>query len=330
MRSWRRQDHQRRGTYTALTASTTAFPMQAAVARAAKHPVRLAELQTAPAIIWRGSFMRSDGRVGRRPQADARHGCLHERCDRRRYTISHRCCRPKDGGHRRRRIATTTIMRAQLRARFVEVDTASMGQAASRTPVMTNYFNAAEAADWARRLDSRHRHNVPCFNDGQRTSRRFQSVEPPAWVSTWWPSRAAKGCGGRRMPVCCSAARDLIAAAAQNSSPRSDTVGRGMKVAKGQIVGMVAAVDCSSPRRTREWKPIPARRTNRRAAEESATTGGEDRDSRTSPPTCCNLRRCARPSARDPPLDVAAEFTAREHRIAPGHGAQAGRRTSHG
>jgi seryl-tRNA(Sec) selenium transferase len=28
-----------------------------------------------------------------------------------------------------------------------------------------------------------------------------------------------------------------------NSSPRSDTVGRGMKVAKEQIVGMVAAVD---------------------------------------------------------------------------------------
>src|SRR5204862_5753349 len=37
--------------------------------------------------------------------------------------------------------------------------------------------------------------------------------------------------------------KDLIAAAVLNSSPRSDTVGRGMKVAKEQIVGMVAAVD---------------------------------------------------------------------------------------
>lgn len=37
--------------------------------------------------------------------------------------------------------------------------------------------------------------------------------------------------------------KDLIAAAVQNNSPNSDTVGRGMKVAKEQIVGMVAAVD---------------------------------------------------------------------------------------
>src|SRR3954454_9402919 len=35
------------GTYTALTASIMAPPVQAAVARAAKHPVRLGELQTA-------------------------------------------------------------------------------------------------------------------------------------------------------------------------------------------------------------------------------------------------------------------------------------------
>src|SRR5712672_2204154 len=35
------------GTYTVLTASTMPAPVQAAVARAAKHPVRLAELQKA-------------------------------------------------------------------------------------------------------------------------------------------------------------------------------------------------------------------------------------------------------------------------------------------
>ncbi len=37
--------------------------------------------------------------------------------------------------------------------------------------------------------------------------------------------------------------KDLIAAAAANNSPNDDCVGRGMKVAKEQIVGMVAAVD---------------------------------------------------------------------------------------
>jgi L-seryl-tRNA(Ser) seleniumtransferase len=37
--------------------------------------------------------------------------------------------------------------------------------------------------------------------------------------------------------------KDLIELAAQNNNPNSDAVGRGMKVAKEQIVGMVAAVD---------------------------------------------------------------------------------------
>src|SRR6185369_4014149 len=37
--------------------------------------------------------------------------------------------------------------------------------------------------------------------------------------------------------------KDLIAAATPNNSPNSDSVGRGMKVAKEQIVGMVAALD---------------------------------------------------------------------------------------
>jgi L-seryl-tRNA(Ser) seleniumtransferase len=37
--------------------------------------------------------------------------------------------------------------------------------------------------------------------------------------------------------------KDLIEAASWNSSPNSDTPGRGLKVAKEQVVGMVAAVD---------------------------------------------------------------------------------------
>jgi L-seryl-tRNA(Ser) seleniumtransferase len=36
---------------------------------------------------------------------------------------------------------------------------------------------------------------------------------------------------------------DLIAAAQANNNPNSDTIGRGMKVSKEQIVGMVAALD---------------------------------------------------------------------------------------
>jgi L-seryl-tRNA(Ser) seleniumtransferase len=37
--------------------------------------------------------------------------------------------------------------------------------------------------------------------------------------------------------------KDLIEAAVKNNSPNSNTIGRGMKVAKEEIVGLVAAVD---------------------------------------------------------------------------------------
>ena len=51
---------------------------------------------------------------------------------------------------------------------------------------------------------------------------------------------------GLRGPQCSGVLlgrKDLIDAATHNNSPNSDTVGRGMKVSKEQIVGMVAAVD---------------------------------------------------------------------------------------
>jgi L-seryl-tRNA(Ser) seleniumtransferase len=51
---------------------------------------------------------------------------------------------------------------------------------------------------------------------------------------------------GLRGPQCSGlllGRKDLIDAAKQNNSPYSNTVGRGMKVAKEEIVGLVAAVD---------------------------------------------------------------------------------------
>jgi L-seryl-tRNA(Ser) seleniumtransferase len=51
---------------------------------------------------------------------------------------------------------------------------------------------------------------------------------------------------GLRGPQCTGlllGRKDLIAAAKANNSPFSNTVGRGMKVAKEEIVGLVAAID---------------------------------------------------------------------------------------
>lgn len=51
---------------------------------------------------------------------------------------------------------------------------------------------------------------------------------------------------GLRGPQCTGlllGRKDLIEAARKNNSPNSNTIGRGMKVAKEEIVGLVAAVD---------------------------------------------------------------------------------------
>jgi L-seryl-tRNA(Ser) seleniumtransferase len=51
---------------------------------------------------------------------------------------------------------------------------------------------------------------------------------------------------GLRGPQCTGlllGRKDLIEAAKKNNSPNSNTVGRGMKVAKEEIVGLVAAID---------------------------------------------------------------------------------------
>jgi L-seryl-tRNA(Ser) seleniumtransferase len=52
---------------------------------------------------------------------------------------------------------------------------------------------------------------------------------------------------GLRGPQCTGlllGRKDLIEAAKKNNSPNSNTIGRGMKVAKEEIIGLVAAVDC--------------------------------------------------------------------------------------
>jgi L-seryl-tRNA(Ser) seleniumtransferase len=132
-------------------------------------------------------------------------------------------------------------------ARFVEVETLAQYEAAftDRT-VMAHFFNAAEAGqisreDWVRVA---HAHGVPCFNDA--------AADVPPISNLWNYTKmgfdlvtfsGGKGIRGPQNAGLLLGKKDLIAAAALNNAPGSDTIGRGMKVAKEQIVGMVAAVD---------------------------------------------------------------------------------------
>jgi L-seryl-tRNA(Ser) seleniumtransferase len=85
---------------------------------------------------------------------------------------------------------------------------------------------------------------VPCFNDA--------AADVPPISNLWSYTKmgfdlvafsGGKGIRGPQNAGLLLGRKDLIEAAVLNNNPYDETVGRGMKVAKEQIVGMVAAVD---------------------------------------------------------------------------------------
>src|SRR5438132_5847130 len=129
--------------------------------------------------------------------------------------------------------------------RFVEVETLEQyEQAFNDHTVMTHFFNAGEGQisreDWVRVA---HQHGIPCFNDA--------AADVPPISNLWNYTQmgfdlvtfsGGKGIRGPQNAGLLLGKKDLIAAATASNNP-FDGVGRGMKVAKEQIVGMVAAVD---------------------------------------------------------------------------------------
>ena len=239
------------GTYTALTASIMPPSVQAAVARAAQHPVRLAELQKAAGeylarVLHCGAALVTAGAASALTLGTA--ACI----TRANKSAVHNI--PTDLTGLKNEIIVQKSHRydydhaiRNCGARFVEVETIEQYEAAfSARTVMAHFFNAAESApisrqDWVRIA---HAHDTPCFNDAA-------ADVPP--ISNLWNYTAmgfdlvtfsgGKGIRGPQNAGLLLGRKDLIAAAALNNAPISDTIGRGMKVAKEQIVGMVAAVD---------------------------------------------------------------------------------------
>ncbi len=238
------------GTYTALTASIMPPAVQAAVARAAKHPVRLVELHNA-AGAYIAQKLRSEAALVSDGAASA-------------LTLGTAACVqvgnritpleiPVKVGQLKNEVLVQKTHRygydhALLLCgiRFVEVETLDEYQRAftDRT-VMAHFFNAAEGGqisreDWIRVA---HSHGIPCFNDA--------AADVPPISNLWNYTQmgfdlvtfsGGKGMRGPQNAGLLLGRKDLIAAAAANNNP-FDCVGRGMKVAKEQIVGMVAAVD---------------------------------------------------------------------------------------
>ena len=239
------------GTYTALTASIMPPSVQAAVARAAKHPVRLHDLQQA-AGEYLARQLKCEGAMVTAGAASALTLATAAAITLGNRNAMHSI--PTDVTGLKNEVIAQKAHRYEYDhairncgAKFVEVVTLAEYEAAftDRT-VMTNFFNAAEEGqigreDWIRVA---HSHSVPCLNDA--------AADVPPISNLWNYTKmgfdlvafsGGKGMRGPQNAGLLLGRKDLIDAATHNNSPNSDTVGRGMKVSKEQIVGMVAAVD---------------------------------------------------------------------------------------
>jgi uncharacterized pyridoxal phosphate-dependent enzyme len=238
------------GTYTALTASIMPPAVQAAVARAAAHPVRLGELQKnageylAEKLKCEAALV-SAGAASALTLGTAACVMLANKCGIR--DLPNEVSNMKNEviiqkGHRYGYDQAILC----CGARFVEVGTLPEYEAAfNDKTVMAHFYNAAETGDISREdwIRVAQKHQVPTFNDA--------AADVPPISNLWNYTQmgfdlvtfsGGKGIRGPQNAGLLLGKKDLIAAAARNNNPY-DGVGRGMKVAKEQIVGMVAAVD---------------------------------------------------------------------------------------
>jgi L-seryl-tRNA(Ser) seleniumtransferase len=246
------------GTYTTLTAACMPPVVLAAVQKAALHPVRLADLQTrsgeyiAKRLQCEGAVVTS-GAAGAITLATA--ACLQHA-----NNISPMAMPQAIDG-----LKNQVIVQKAHRygydhaiflcgARITEVVTLDdyKQACAAGNGIMTNFFNAAEEEDgvagtaqigreeWLRVA---HEHNIPCHLDAAADMPPISNL----WKYTGMGFDLVAFSGGKGMRGPQNAGlllgkKQLTDLAQQNNNP-GEGVGRGMKVAKEQIVGMVAAVD---------------------------------------------------------------------------------------
>lgn len=243
------------GTYTYLTAAIMAPPVQRAVAQAAHHPVRLKDLQRA-AGEYIAKRLRCEGAVVTSGASAA-------------LTLATAACIAAKGQLKSNEIPLVARERGyevivQRKHRY-EYDHAMLicgvtirevegieeyRNAFNSRTVMTNYFNAAgpetetgiiDRETWLRIA---HEHGVPCHIDA--------AADMPPIANLWKYTgmgfdlvcfSGGKGIRGPQNAGLLLGKKHLTDLAVENDSPNSDAVGRGMKVAKETMVGMVAAVD---------------------------------------------------------------------------------------
>ena len=251
------------GTYTTLTAACMPPVVIAAVQKAALHPVRLHDLQTrageyvASRLHCEGAVITS-GASGAISLATA--ACMQAANKISPLDMPQGIDPSQNAAIKNQVIAQRAHRYGYDHAMFLsgarvtEVVTMDDYKRACDAghAVMTNFFNAAEdevgvagsaqigREEWLRVA---HDHGIPCHIDAAADMPPISNL----WKYTGMGFDLVSFSGGKGMRGPQNAGlllgrKHLTDLAAQNNNP-GDGVGRGMKVAKEQIVGMVAAVD---------------------------------------------------------------------------------------
>ncbi|HWQ34435.1 MAG TPA: selenocysteine synthase [Blastocatellia bacterium] len=144
--------------------------------------------------------------------------------------------------------------------KMIEVETAAeLERAVSEKTAMMLFFNDADPKGRIR-IDEfvalGKKHGIPTFNDAAA------DVPPTEHLSKYTKMgfdlvtfSGGKGLRGPQSAGLLLGRRDLIEAARLNCSPNSDSIGRGMKVNKEEMVGMMVAVEVYLKRdAAAEWK----------------------------------------------------------------------------
>lgn len=242
-----------KGTFTYLTAAVMPPQVQRAVAEAAKHPVHLIELQT-NAGEYLAKKLRCEGALVSCGASSA-------------LTLATAAsvqdanqCTPLDIPEK---IGSSQFPKNEVIVqkahryeydhamylcgiKIIEVVTSDdYKRAFTPNTVMTNFFNSSTSGQIGREewLEVAHQHNVPCHLDAAADMPPIENL----WKYTGMGFdfvcfSGGKGIRGPQNAGLLLGKKKLIDLAALNNNP-NQCVGRGMKVAKEQIVGMVAAVD---------------------------------------------------------------------------------------
>jgi uncharacterized pyridoxal phosphate-dependent enzyme len=241
------------GTYTELTSAVMPPPVRAAVAQAALHPVYLEELQ-AKAGAYIAEKLKAEGCCISCGASSAITLATAA------SVMAANNCQPLDiptligtAQFPKNEVVVQKIHRYEYDVamqicgiKIMDVVTLDdYKRALGPNTVMTNYFNAAEAVgisreDW---IAVAHSKGVPCHLDAAADMPPISNL----WKYTGMGFDMVSFSGGKDIRGPQNAGlllgRKKYTDLAQRNLCPVDSVGRGMKVAKEQIVGMVAAVD---------------------------------------------------------------------------------------